>query len=372
MSSTTKSGRRAAHGGQCPVASAQVPDHVPGVAKAVDEAAGQRRLVFHEEHGVAHGAGSGRRCARGPAEPGQHERERAALTLPAREIHAPAVGARHLVHEVETEAGARRVRGPSLEASEEPSVVAPPDARPVVPDGEPDLLAVAANASLDSSVRSPVLDRVLDQVEERAPDGVGIPARIAHVLVGVDGEGHPAPLGRRSHQLHGGVQQLAGSDRREPRGLVYARRGQRPLDEGLEALALLHQQDPVLARISRAFGERLAEDPDGSDGRTQLVSDAGEERLLARDRTRLPREGAPDQCQGQEAREDGEPEQRSGRQETPARRGRGGHGQDEVVDTRHRDAGSDGGAVGFGAGRHARAIGHTRPFEEAGALTGTS
>ncbi len=72
-----------------------------------------------------------------------------------------------------------------------------------------------------------------------------------------------APLGGRPHPLHGGIQQLAGPYRREPRRFVHARGGESSLDERLEALAFFDQQSPVLAGNARPFRERFTEDADG-------------------------------------------------------------------------------------------------------------
>ena len=161
-----------------------------------------------------------------------------------------------------------------------------------------------------------MFDRVVDQVQERAPHRVLVPAGVAQGLIGPHAKRHPAPRRARPHQAHHRGQEVARSHFGEMRSLVQTRGREHTLDQRFEPLALFGEQRSVLAGVAPALGERLSEDADGGHGRPQLVSDAGDECLLARDGTRLRREGALDEPEGRQTCRDGEPKQPTGGAET--------------------------------------------------------
>ena len=170
---------------------------------------------------------------------------------------------------------------------------AAPDPGPVVRDGERSpRRSLAAEASTRPPSR-PWADGVVEQVEQGPAHRVAVPP--AHGRAGSTRHSIrvAASLRARGDERHRRAQQLGGSTGPK-RGTCSTRvRVSTRSTSALEPLALLGHERPVLPRLAPALRQRLAQHADRGERRAQLVGDAGQERALARDGTRLPAEGAP-------------------------------------------------------------------------------
>src|SRR5207245_8413397 len=101
--------------------------------------------------------------------------EPAPASLLADQVHAATVRVRDLLREVQPQARAGRVGAAAREPSEQVLALAPADAGAVVGHGEADRLAVREGARFHAPAPPAVLDRVVEQVQQRAADGLRVP-----------------------------------------------------------------------------------------------------------------------------------------------------------------------------------------------------
>ena len=222
----------------------------PAAAQQVGHAARQRRLVFDEQDASFAHAAAPSEAAR------QMQRERAAAAGFAAHGHRAAVRAGDQLDDAEAEADAAGLaRQPlidAIEAPEDPALLARGDADAVVADGEhhqatpprrcgrQGAVGVGVDLDVDSLLRRRVFQRVVQEVDERRHQRLGVGDHRRKICGDVDAE-----VAVRGHPVANGIE-----GRRHDRGGAHGREGEM-LPAALEA----RERQEVLdqTRVSRAF-----------------------------------------------------------------------------------------------------------------------
>ena len=108
----------------------------------------------------------------------KREVEPTPLTGRGLEIHATAVRPRNLLHDMESEPGARAGAITSFESTEDALAILRANPGSVVDDAEADAVVCTLYPQSDVAVVPSVLDRVLEEIDERPANRLTVPHRL--------------------------------------------------------------------------------------------------------------------------------------------------------------------------------------------------